>query len=111
MKTAILLILLGCSFSCTTYRWRVVSIENGSDKDLERRCLSEGGMWNPASLSCSAIIRTTASDKNLCIATAIFWGGYCWFMSPDDNDREIAEQKGRRIFGPNAKISDYIGKE
>ena len=53
------------------------------------------------------------SDKKWCYATAIFYGGYCWFISPDAKETENA----RDYVRSNYSISDsefsleYMGKK
>lgn len=49
-------------------------------------------------------------DKWGCIITGIFYGGWCWFVKPNDEDRKQAEERGKDLYGPNAKIS-FVKKE
>ena len=50
-----------------------------------------------------------AKDSLLCYATGIVYGGWCWFISPDENDNQKATElaKARR----NADVSiKYINR-
>ena len=43
-------------------------------------------------------------DKLWCFATAVFYGGWCWFVAPRDTDILEAEKTGKNLFGPNTSI-------
>lgn len=45
-----------------------------------------------------------SKDKLLCFATAVFYGGWCWFIAPSDTDILEAEKTGKKLFGPNTTI-------
>ncbi|MBF0361972.1 MAG: hypothetical protein HQK49_13230 [Oligoflexia bacterium] len=54
-----------------------------------------------------------SSDKTTCYVTAILWGGYCWFMKPDENDTKNAKEKFIKESGLNENLFDlkYQGKK
>jgi hypothetical protein len=51
------------------------------------------------------------NEKLWCYVTGIFYGGYCWLIKPDDEDRLAAQKKANELYQGRAKDIIYIGKE
>lgn len=69
---------------------------------LSERCSKEGGEFNEDNLLCNDVLITTnidSSDRALCYFTMIFYGGYCWFIFPDEVDEKIARERVKRLLG------------
>lgn len=50
------------------------------------------------------------SDRVWCYVTAIFYGGYCWFISPDEADWAAARERANKLAGKNVTV-EYAGRD
>lgn len=62
----------------------------------------------------SITTEVSAKDRLLCYTTGIIYGGWCWFIKPQDSDREEAMEKAKSIYSnQNRKVLDiqYVGRQ
>ena len=52
----------------------------------------------------------SSSDRFWCMYTGWMYGGYCWFVKPDESEIEAAKNIARKKFGENVVI-EYVGKK
>lgn len=92
-------------------------IVNGKMKDVKFRialkwaekpveyAIIEGGSINEFTTEANQ------NEKILCYATGIFYGGYCWFLRPSEEERIQAKKQAEEIFKAPVKDIRYLGRE
>jgi hypothetical protein len=50
-------------------------------------------------------------DRLLCYVTGIAFGGWCWFVSPGEDDARSAAAKAAAIHGAAAADVEYLGRQ
>lgn len=77
--------------------------------------ISKDGPSQNGGLKETHVVRVPArdSDKILCYLTFWIYGGYCWFISPnEDSDRRALEKARGLSDGQPKSISvEYVGRD
>ncbi len=50
-------------------------------------------------------------EKMFCYLTGLFYGGYCWFIRPSEDDRAEAKRRAEEIFNTKVKEIRYLGRQ
>lgn len=86
---------------CTTFKYSVSEVVPVLPDKTEKR---EIGV---------VFVDASQGHKMACYLTAIFYGGYCWFLSPTEESEQRAKEKANnlpeRTKGSNVEVR-YIGR-
>ena len=57
------------------------------------------------------LIPVSDGKKTMCYLTGIVWGGYCWFISPTEEEDKLAREKAEKLKKPGTDVEvKYIGR-
>jgi hypothetical protein len=88
--------------SCLTFRYAIKTIDPTQKNQLDVK--REIG-----------IVRVDASQgqRTVCYLTGVFYGGYCWFVAPNEDSDRRALEKGNMIKSKSdEKIEvEYLGRD
>lgn len=100
----ILILLLLTTFvlqGCLSFRYSVKASTGGTDRS---NTVKE-----------AHVVRVPArdSDKIICYLTVWIYGGYCWFISPNEDSDRRALEKARGLFDeqPKSLSVEYVGRD
>jgi len=112
---------------CLTYKWEAMTREpdvspaKGATEDtstkqsanLETQCKEADGEWNAKRQLCRDVRFTTSvgvGQKAACFLTAILYVGWCWFITPFEEDYMAAKKSAKMRLGADALV-EYRGRE
>ena len=73
-------------------------------------CVANGGTFDAGKKSCTFTTPVRSGPRWACYLTGIIYGGWCWFIRPQDEDRDAAKEKAQTILGPAAAV-EYLGRK
>ena len=114
-----LAIILTCQ-GCLSYKWVATAhIDNLSPepkelqvKKLEGECAANNGVFDPVNSVCKSVLIVTeasADDRVGCYLSFWIYGGWCWFVGPNESDKNTANQMASKMLNSTVKI-EYLGR-
>jgi hypothetical protein len=87
----------------------VLRVQGQKPPDFRKLCEDLGATYSRS--ECAAYFGTPISpgDRWGCYLTGILYGGWCWFVNPDESDYAAAKEIAVERLGPEASL-DYRGK-
>lgn len=87
-----------------------IAIQKEGDTKIDRLVI-KSAQKSLSGKSQEVKIEASNWKKYICYATAVFYGGYCWFISPDSDDDNGALTKAKEITKKENISVKYMGRE
>jgi len=117
--SSVFILLLVCQ-GCLSYKWSATAqLDNLSQetrelqtKKLQEECSANNGEYDSVNLTCKGVLIVTEAsgdDRIGCYLSFWIYGGWCWFVSPNEADKDLANHVARQKLNSSVKV-EYLGR-